>query len=76
MDGDTLKRDLAALEQKVIEGDRLIAGQRRHIDDLCVQGSDTSGARALLRACKEEQRVHLAERARLMAMVVRARHPA
>jgi hypothetical protein len=74
MDGDTLKRALAAVEQKVIEGDKDVAGQRRRVGDLCAQGQDTSHARALLQACKEQQRVHLAERARLMAMLARARH--
>lgn len=74
MDRNTLKRALAAVKQKVIKADKDVAEQRRRISELCAQGRDTSDARAVLQARKDQQRVHLAERARLMALLARGRH--
>jgi hypothetical protein len=66
MDRATTERTLEMVQRHVAEGERIIERQRRLIARMDTLGRDVSRSEELLRSFEESQRLHIADRDRLI----------
>jgi hypothetical protein len=66
MDKATTESTLEMVQRHVVEGERIIDRQRRLIAQMETLGRDVSRSKELLRSFEESQRLHVADRDRLL----------